>query len=207
MCERLAHANGPRSNRHSVYPERQGHEAEKRMEVGGVAVVAGGDATVLLEAPEAALDVIAQSVAADIEGTWLLAGPRWDHGDGAGGLNRCHQRSAVIATIGQYERRLEAGQQCGRLRDVVALSAGQHAPQWTTASIHRQMVLGGQSASGAPHSRFVAPFLPVTAWAWARTIGLSIIRYSLSQSVARAANTRSQTPFAAQRVKRLCTLL
>jgi hypothetical protein len=47
----------------------------------------------------------------------------------------------------------------------------------------------------------------MAAWAWARTIELSIIKYSLSRSRASSAKMRSHTPARAQQAKRLCTVL
>lgn len=63
--------------------------------------------------------------------------------------------------------------------------------------------LGAQSTSGTAESLPIRgpPFAPAACW-WARTIVLSIIRYSLFRSRVSAANTRSHTPLWAHRLNR-----
>src|SRR5205085_12699684 len=90
------------------------------------------------------------------------------------------------------------------------LAAREQEAQRPSERVGEQMNLGRQSTSGTPQSLVRSPFLaaplPVAACWWALTRVASSITYWFLASSIRAANTRSQTPDFAQRVKRLCTL-
>src|ERR1700730_16526217 len=67
------------------------------------------------------------------------------------------------------------------------------------------MDFGREPAVRAADGLVATPFLALCGWAL--TMVASIIAYSLSGSSARALKRFSQTPFSAQREKRLCVLL
>ncbi len=84
---------------------------------------------------------------------------------------------AVIGLVGKDM----ASDQAGELRDgglvIAGVAAGQDEAHRSAERIDGDVPFGCQSTSGAPQSLVAtAPFCPVAAWAWARTIKLSIIR-------------------------------
>lgn len=145
-------------------------------------VESGGDAAELFESGEASFDPIAVPIARLVVGPRLLATAGWNYRFTALALNQIDQFPTVIALVSQHVPCLQVCYQRRRLRDVVAIPTGQQKTNRTTVTIDRQMNLGAQSASGAPQSRVGRPPFPVAACACARTMLLSIIRYSLSRS-------------------------
>src|SRR5687768_3548169 len=131
-----------------------------------------------------------------IEGTWAgHAGLARDDRDGAARLDMVEDGVGVIGFVGDHMPGAQAFEQRESLGGVVDLTTGEEEAQRSSERVHGEVPLAGQSSSGTPQSLvFDPPFWPVAAWAWARTIALSIIRYSLSRSLVSAWNTRSHTP-------------
>ena len=84
-------------------PEReQGGEGDGGQEVVGELVVAGGDATEVLEPAEGVLDQVAIAVSASVVGDLPLArDPAWNDRHGAGLTERAAQAIGVVALVGQ----------------------------------------------------------------------------------------------------------
>lgn len=100
-----------------------------------------------------------------------------DDGLGACRLDVIKDGMAVIGLVGEDVGGIEAGQQRDGRSGIAGIAAGQDEADGAAERIDRDVPLGGQSASGAPQSLVAdPPFWPVAAWAWARTIELSIIR-------------------------------
>ena len=112
------------------------------------------------------------------------------------------QGVAVIGFVGEHGIAALAIEQCGRLGDVINLPSRDDEAERTAERIGQHVDFGGQPASGTPQRLIFGPPFPLAACWWARTMVLSIIRYWLSRSAVRAANTRSQTPVWHQRLKR-----
>src|SRR5436190_17635301 len=167
----------------------------------------------MLELVEAALDAVALAVEhLVVPNGSLAAAVRRDHRLHASGLDRVEDGVAVIGFVGDDGVALDALQHGLGGLALVHLAAGQAETQRPAKRVGKQMDLGRQSTSGTPQSLvarapLLAPPLPVATCCWALTRVASSIRYSFLGSSMRAANTRSQTPDFAQRVKRLCTLL
>ena len=105
------------------------------------------------------------------------AGALRDDRLGACCLNVIEDGMAVIGLVGEDVGRIEASQQGDSRSGIAGVAAGQDEADGSAERIERDVPLGGQSTSGAPQSLVAGPpFWPVAAWAWARTIELSIIR-------------------------------
>src|SRR4051794_36617990 len=130
-----------------------------------------------------------------------------DDGACADRLDGFEDRQSVVGFVGDDMGRREAVEQRQRLGAVVGLPRREEEPDRAPAAIDREVDLGAQSTSGTPQSRILGPPFPVAACWCARTIVLSIIRYSLSRSRVRTVKRRSQTPFSAHRMNRLWTVL
>lgn len=154
---------------------------------------------------DGSLDPVAFLVDFRIEGTASVhAGALRDDRDGADRLDMVEDGMGVIGLVGDDVPGPHAGDESKGMGGVIGLAAREDEAQGPAKSIDRDMPFAGQSTSGTPQSLvFDPPFWPVAAWAWARTIALSIIRYSFFRSRVSALNTRSHTPARAQRVKRL----
>jgi hypothetical protein len=180
--------------------------------VAGAAIISGSEASKVFQFVEAALDAVALAIERlVVPNPSLATAVRRDHGLHAGRLDRVADGIAVVGFVGDDRIALNAAQHRLGGAALMHLAAGQSEPQRPAEGIGQQMDLGGQSSSGTPQSLVRSPFLaaplPVAACWWALTRVASSIRYSFFGSSMRAANTRSQTPDFAQRVKRLWTLL
>ena len=91
------------------------------------------------------------------------AGPGWNHRRGPLALNVLNEFLTVIAFVGDDVTSAEAGEQRPGLRTVVPLPSGDNKAHGPPVAIRGEMNLGGQSASGPPHSRLRVPPFPVTA--------------------------------------------
>src|SRR5690606_496057 len=174
--------------------------------------IAGGQASKVLQFVEAALDAVTLTIERLVMVNALRAAAvRRNHDLHAGRLDRGADGIAVVGCVGDHGTTLDTIQQQLGGTTLVHLAAGQQEAQRPAEGVGEQMDLGRQSTSGTPQSLvlgtpLLAPPLPVAACWWALTRVASSIRYSLLGSRVSSANTRSQTPFLAQRVKRLCTL-
>ena len=111
------------------------------------------------------------------------AGALRDDRAGADCLGMVEDCVRVIGFVGDEVGGVQAGDQRQGVGGVIGLAAGQEETDRAPEAVDGQMPFAGQSPSGTPQSLVAdPPFWPVAAWAWARTIALSIIRYSLSRS-------------------------
>lgn len=193
-----------RLNRHSA-PERQRGEIEGGQVVLRESVVSGCDASELLELADGALDDVAPFIDGRVEVSRSAhARALRDDGPGADRLEMVEDGMGVIGLVGDDMVCSKAGDERQGIGRVAGLAAGEEEADRPAEAVDRYVPFARQSSSGTPQSLvFDPPFWPVAAWAWARTMALSIIRYWLSRSLVRALNTRSHTPARAQRVKRL----
>lgn len=142
------------------------------------AVVTGRDAAKLLEPADGAFDPVSEFVFDRIEGAFSgHTGALRDDRYSACGLDMVEDSVAVIGFIGEDMDGIEAGQERDGRSGIAGVAASQDEADGSPERIDRDVPLGRQSASGAPQSLVASPpFWPVAAWAWARTIELSIIR-------------------------------
>ena len=112
----------------------------------------------------------------------------------------------IIGGIRQHHVRAVIGQQGGGLWGVTALSGGNEDANRAAEAADGHMDLAAEAAAGAANGLiFKSFFAPAGCW-WARTMVLSMIRYSKSGSSAMAAKMRCHTPLALHRLKRRKTL-
>jgi len=78
----------------------------------------------------------------------------------------------------------------------------QHDPGGAAESADGKVNLCAEAAAGAADGLIASPFFAPAACWWARTMVLSMMRYSKSGSSAMAAKMRCQTPLALHRQKR-----
>src|SRR5262245_36043928 len=176
-------------------------------EMTSAAVIAGGDMAKMLQFVEEALDAVAQPIGDLVVGDSDRARSfGWDDRFGMSLSNQFAQGIAVVGLVGNDAPGGDVFEQLRGSGDVMRLAAGENEAQRPALGIGKDMDLGRQSSSRTPQSLVLAPPFPVAACWWARTRVVSSIRYWLSGSPVRLANTRSHTPAFAQRVKRLCTV-
>jgi len=157
-------------------PEAGGGQSHGCQEVAGELVVAGGDATEVLELVEEALDEVALTVDGLVDGALDLAGPvRGDVGVSPEALDVGDDGFTVVATVTDNVAAGHGGVQQFRYRPyVVRLPSSQNQLVRQTASIHLDVDLGGQSSTRTANGVIRAPFFPPAACWWARTIEESI---------------------------------
>lgn len=156
-------------------PQADSGEAEGGEVVSGELGVAGGNASVVLELAEAALDEVATAVEvwvyAPLEPT---AAGRRDVCPGAGGLDQAKSGVGVVAAVGDDIGARGQVRQQGRDGAVVmGLPCGEGDAAWQAVLVHQDVELAAQPAAGASDG-VVAPFLPPAACWWARMTELSI---------------------------------
>ena len=134
-------------------------------EVAGGFVVAGGEATEVLELVEAALDDVAGAVEHGIEASAAEASGL-DHGDvdaAALGAGKLGEPGGVVALVGDQRAAAQrAGDETARGGDVVDLAGGQRQAQRQAAAVDQRVELGGQPAPRAA-DRLGPPFLRAPA--------------------------------------------
>lgn len=142
----------------------------------------------MFELADGSLDDVAPFVDFGIEVSGSVhARSLGDDRSGADGLDMVEHGVSVIGLVGDDVSRGEADEQRQRMVGIVGLSTGQEETNWPAKRVDGDVPLAGQSPSGTPQSLvFDPPFWPVAAWACARTMALSIIRYSLSRSLVSA---------------------
>lgn len=120
---------------------------------------------------------------------------RDDRGFAGGGERFDDALVGVIGLVGQ--------QGVGPVQ-IMGLAGREQEGQRIAQRIDEGVDPGAQSAPAAPDGFVAAVFFraPALCW-WARTMVESIIAYSLSASAAKALNSRSHTPLAAQRLCRV----
>lgn len=142
------------------------------------AIVSSCDTAKLLEPADGTFDAVSKLILDRIEGAFAgHAGTLRDDGLSACRLDVIENSMAVIGLVGEDMGRIEAGQQRDGRSGIAGIAACQEEADGAAECVDRDVPFGGQSASGAPQSLIASPpFWPVAAWAWARTIELSIIR-------------------------------
>ena len=115
----------------------------------------------------------------------------------------------AVAAVGQHILELKVNNQIVCFDNIMALSSGQIQAQRIAQAIHSHMDFGAEAASTASQGLCLLSAVfwgAPAAQAWARTIVLSIMPFSMSGSVAKCSSIRSQTPLSHQRANRLYTL-
>ena len=141
-------------------------------------IVSCGDASELLELADGALDAVAELVEGRVEGARPgHAGALRDDRNSAACFDGVKDGVAVIGLVGDDAGGGEAGDERGSVAGIGGLPASEDEAQRAAVRIDGDVPLAGQSPSGTPQSLVAdPPFWPVAAWAWARTMALSIIR-------------------------------
>src|ERR1700736_1964599 len=119
---------------------------------------------------------------------------------------RLAQPVVVEGFVADERRKIEAGDQRLNTDAVVTLTGQKDEANEIAASVDQGHNFGSQAATPAAYGLILsAPFAPVPCW-WTRTSVPSMRTYSKSGSSQSALKTRSQTPFCAQRQKRVYTV-
>src|SRR3984893_14488814 len=169
--------------------------------------VAGCDASECLEGAEEVLDQMTPFVHFGI----MRDAPG---AVGLGGDDRCStafvqvgaQPVVVEGLVADQRLKIEAGDQRLDADAVVTLARQQHEANEIAEGVDQGHDFGGQATPRAAYGLILSPpFAPVPCW-WTRTSVPSMRTYSKSASSQRALKTRSQTPFCAQRQKRVYTV-
>lgn len=174
--------------------------------VGRILVIAGGDATELLDAVEEAFDEVPLFIEPRREGEALLAvGSIGDVGPDIPGCGRFADGVAVIPLVPQQGCAFGNGldQRLG-LAGIVDLPAGQSEADRASVSVDKSVEFAGEAAPGTSHATIAtSPFLPVAPFWWTRMQVESIITNSPLKPAETAARSRSHTPALRQRTNRL----
>jgi len=164
-------------------PDSCGDEFDGGEEIGGVFVVAGGDATELFDSVEEALDRVALAVNPARKGKALLAVRLRRNVRPGFPLRRLGTDGiAVVALVGEQDVALAEGVgQSLRLLAVGNLPGSQPQSDWAAFRIDEGVDLAGEPAAGTSHAAIVcAPLFPVAACWWTRTQVESIMTMSPS---------------------------
>jgi hypothetical protein len=108
-----------------------------------------------------------------------------------------HKHLGTIAAVGYHRLKVQINNQVMGLENVMPLSRRQVQPQGIAQPIDRDMDFGAKAAPTASQCLFRLPavfFVAPAAQAWARTMVLSTILFSISGSSAKCASIRSHTP-------------
>ena len=174
----------PQLGRRLIIAEPQAHrgELDHGEEVVGELVVAGGDASEVLELAKEALDLVALSVECLREaGPPLAVGLGRDVGDRALALDQVADGVAVVSLVAEHDgARCEAVEQRQRGGGVVRLPCRQAEPEREALPIDDRVDLGRETASGATETMISTPLFAVAACWCARMEVLSIIWMSPS---------------------------
>jgi len=157
-------------------PEPCGGEGHGRQEVASELVVAGRDASEVLELVEEALDEIAMPVDVRIDRAAdahvALAG---DVSVGAVRFDDLDDGASEVATVGHdVARQAKALEQLGRGGLVGCLARREYQANRQTAGVDDGVDFCGQSSTRTANGVIRAPFFPPAACWWARTIEESI---------------------------------
>ena len=133
-------------------------------EVGGLTVIAGGEAATVFEPIEGAFNPVAVLVERPVIGPGHPAACSWRNDwRGALAFNAFNECLTIIGFVGNDVAGAETREESYRLRTIVALSSSHNKAYGSPLTIHGEMNLCRQSASGPPHSRVQVPPFPVTA--------------------------------------------
>ncbi len=175
-------------------------------EVGVGFVVARGDAAELFEIAEEVLDQMAPAVHREVagDGAHPVGFGRDDRQD-APVIEFGSQPIVVEAFVGEQSVEVEAGDKRFGAKAVVALTGQEQEAAQIAQGIDQGDDLCGQPAARVSDRLILSPPLaPVPCW-WTRTMVPSMIAYSKSGSADKLWKRLSNTPFLAQRRKRVAT--
>ena len=205
-CNKDSSERAPRTK--ACLQSAAGEETRDEIEEAGKAgigfFVAGRDASECLERTEEVLDQMAPFVHFGV----VRDAP------GAIGLGRDDRCSAAFLELGAQPVVVESLVADQRLKieildqrpdtdAVVALAGQKHEANEIAEGVDQGHDFGGQAATRAAYGLILSPpFAPVPCW-WTRTSVPSMRTYSKSGSSQSALKIRSQTPFCAQRQKRV----
>src|SRR6516164_5694671 len=187
--------------------EESRDEIDESRKAGIGLFVASCDAAECLEGTEEVLDQMAPFVHFGVMGD----------APGAIGFGRNDRCSATFIEVGaqpviveslvaDQRRKIETGDQRFDADAVVTLAGQQHEANEIAEGVDQGHDFSCQAATRAAYGLILSPpFAPVPCW-WTRTSVPSTRTYSKSGSSRRALKTRSQTPFRAQRQKRVYTV-
>lgn len=173
----------------------------------GASVVAGCDASPVLELGEQVLDLVALAIERPIVVVWDFAASargdaRFDASCSEFGSEPCTVVAAIGDEMGGWRKGVE--HETGTL--VVAhLAFRQEQDDRPAVTVADGVELGVQPALGSPDTTGNIPFLSrLAAVRWAfRCVASIMIRSGFGPSPARPAKMRSNTPIRLQRMKRL----
>jgi hypothetical protein len=182
-------------------------EIDEACKAGVGLFVAGGDASECLETTEEVLDQMAPLVHFGIMRDAAGAvGFGWDDRCGSAFIECGAQPVVVEGLVTDQRLKIEAGDQRLDTDAVVTLAGQEDKANEIAEGIDQSHDLGSETASRAAYGLILSPpFAPVPCW-WTRTSVPSMRTYSKSGSSLRALKRRSQTPFCAQRQKRVYTV-
>jgi len=190
-------------------PLPDGSEHSEAEETARGVVVAGGDATAVLETVDEALDAVAQGIEGAIDRMLDAAVPLGrDFGSSAARENVLADSVAVVPAVGQEHLWVDVvlGHQLGIGGAVVSFAGGHKQTDRKTLSVGPKVDFGREATARAAKSLVLSPPFPPAAQWCARTMVLSIIcTVSLPPPSARAASMRSQSPLAVHRRNWRCT--
>ena len=179
-------------------------EIEEAGKAGIGLFVAGCDASECLEMAEEVLDQMAPFVhfviMRDAPGAVSLGR---DDRCGTAFIEVGAQPVVVEGLVADERLKIEAGDQRLNTDAVVTLAGQKDEANEIAEGVDQGHDFGGQAATRAAYGLILSPpFAPVPCW-WTRTSVPSMRTYSKSGSSQSALKTRSQTPFFAQRQKRV----
>ena len=130
-------------------------------------VIAGRDATELLDATEESLDEVAGFVLLPVELARRESVATWRNDClGASLGNRIHESVAVVPLVGNNSIARNGINQCRPLGNVGDLSSRENQAQRITPCIHTSVNLGRQSATRAADRLIATVFLGAPAECW-----------------------------------------
>ena len=185
----------------------QGHTCGGEMDEGGEAlvsfIVAGCNTAVLFEVTEEVLDQVTPAIHYEIAvNRCLTIGLWWNNSTCATSIKFGSKRVVVETFVADESVEGDPFNQRRNPDTVVALARKQDETGQIAEPVDKSHDLGGQATARTPDRLVLAPPLaPVACW-WTRTMVPSTMAYSKSGSPERTVNTRSKTPFCAQRRKR-----
>lgn len=161
----------PRVETHSGPPQDDGCDFDGGEEVSGELVVAGCDASEILEGAEGPFDPVALTIGVAVVGDRPLAGGGGgDDGLGLLRLQGTSQAVGVISLVGdQPSRRRAGGQQAWCGGDVRAVPRCEQKRDGASASICQRVDFRGRTAARAPDGLNLRPPFPPCAERCART--------------------------------------
>jgi hypothetical protein len=159
----------------------------------------------VLELVEEAFDEVAMSIEFRVDRALDLAvASGRDVGSPTGRLDEVEDGPGIIAAVADEIAPARHTFDQGRHRGLVgSLPRQEHDPDGQSAAVNARVDLGAQSSTRTADGVIRTPFFPPAACWWARTIDESMRWSDCGERAANASKIVSQTPFLAQRLKRL----